>query len=72
MSQDRKFPTQMRFFGTTNDNEFLRDKTGNRRFWPVDVGLYTPKKSVFNDLPKEIDQIWAEAAWCTDWVSRCT
>lgn len=55
------FPRKCVFFGTTNDNEFLRDKTGNRRFWPVDVGLYTPKKSVFDNLPKEVDQIWAEA-----------
>ena len=55
------FPRKCVFFGTTNDSEFLRDKTGNRRFWPVDVGLYTPKKSVFDDLPKEVDQIWAEA-----------
>ena len=55
------FPRKCVFFGTTNDSEFLRDKTGNRRFWPVDVGLYTPKKSVFDDLPEEVDQIWAEA-----------
>ena len=37
------------------------DTTGNRRFWPVDVGLTTPVKSVFADLDKESDQIWAEA-----------
>lgn len=55
------FPRQCVFFGTTNDNEFLRDKTGNRRFWPVDVGLVKPKKSIFIDLDNEVDQIWAEA-----------
>ncbi|QNB48191.1 virulence-associated protein E [Thermanaerosceptrum fracticalcis] len=53
------------FFGTTNDSEFLRDRTGNRRFWPVDVGLQEPTKNVFTQLEEEVDQIWAEAflAW---------
>lgn len=49
------------FFGTTNTREYLRDKTGNRRFWPVDVGVQAAIKNVWTDLPKERDQIWAEA-----------
>lgn len=49
------------FFGTSNDDEYLRDRTGNRRFWPVDVGVTNAAKSVFDDLPRERDQIWAEA-----------
>lgn len=57
-----RFPRQCIFIGTTNDREFLRDKTGNRRFWPIDVGVQKHIKSVFTDLTKyEIDQIWAEA-----------
>lgn len=59
------YPRRCVFFGTTNDAEFLRDRTGNRRFWPVDVGVCQPCKSVFKDLAEEVDQIWAEAyaAW---------
>lgn len=49
------------FIGTSNSDEFLKDTTGNRRFWPVDAGVYTPSKSVFEDLDEEVDQIWAEA-----------
>lgn len=56
-----RYPRRCVFFGTSNDSEFLKDSTGNRRFWPVDVGVHPAKKSVWNDLPKEVDQIWAEA-----------
>jgi len=56
-----KYPRRCVFFGTSNDSEFLKDSTGNRRFWPVDVGVHKEKKSVWDDLPEEVDQIWAEA-----------
>ncbi len=49
------------FFGTTNTKDFLQDRTGNRRFWPVDVGVAPVTKGVWTDLPGEIDQLWAEA-----------
>ncbi len=55
------YPRRCVFFGTTNNDEFLRDATGNRRFWPVDVGVQQPIKSVFVQLEAEVDQIWAEA-----------
>lgn len=49
-------------WGTTNEAEFLKDDTGNRRFWPVDVGVQKPKRSVWSDLTSEVvDQLWAEA-----------
>lgn len=57
-----EFPRQCIFVGTTNESTFLRDRTGNRRFWPIHVGDYTPSKSLWSDsIDLEIDQIWAEA-----------
>lgn len=56
-----RYPRKCVFFGTCNQFEFLKDLTGNRRFWPVDVGKHKPKKDIWNDLPAEVDQIWAEA-----------
>lgn len=56
-----KYPRRCVFFGTSNDTEFLKDTTGNRRFWPVDVGVHPAKKSVWQELPHETDQVWAEA-----------
>ena len=56
-----RHPRRCVFFGTSNDREFLKDTTGNRRFWPVDVGVHPAIKSIWNDLPEEVDQIWAEA-----------
>lgn len=56
------FPRQCVFFGTTNNREFLKDPTGNRRFWPLSVGEREYVKNVFRDMDEyEIDQIWAEA-----------
>lgn len=56
------YKRQCVFFGTTNNADFLRDPTGNRRFMPIDVNIDNIKKSVMNDLDQyEIDQIWAEA-----------
>lgn len=59
------YPRRCVFFGTTNDTEFLRDQTGNRRFWPVDCGVSKQRKDVFADLENEVGQLWAEAyvAW---------
>lgn len=57
----KELPRCCVFFGTTNTTEYLQDRTGNRRFWPVDVGQQEPKKSVWRDLDDDIDQLWAEA-----------
>ncbi|NLC41157.1 MAG: hypothetical protein GX763_09615 [Clostridiaceae bacterium] len=56
-----RFPRQCIFWGTGNDIEFLRDGTGERRYFPVKCSVILPMKDVFEDLPKERDQIWAEA-----------
>lgn len=56
------FPRQCIFVGTTNDYQFLKDRTGNRRFWPVEVHVQEPKLNLWRELTKaEIDQVWAEA-----------
>lgn len=58
----KELPRCCVFFGTTNTTDFLQDTTGNRRFWPVDVGEIPPTKRVWTDLTdNEINQIWAEA-----------
>ena len=56
-----EYPRQCVFFGSTNQHEFLKDITGNRRFWPIQLGLKKPTKNVFKNLPGEVDQLWAEA-----------
>ena len=55
------FPRQCVFFATTNERSFLKGDTGNRRFWVVECGEDLAVKSWAVDLPRERDQIWAEA-----------
>lgn len=56
-----RYPRKGVFFGTCNNHDFLKDPTGSRRFWPVDVGVAAPTKSVWEELPLWVDQLWAEA-----------
>lgn len=47
--------------GSTNaESGFLRDITGNRRFWPVLV-TGKGKRNVWDITPEVVDQLWAEA-----------
>lgn len=55
------FPRRCIMIGTTNNTEYLRDRTGNRRFWPIDCAVSKPSKSVFTELEPVVDQLWAEA-----------
>lgn len=55
------YPRRCLLVGTTNETEFLKDETGGRRFWPVDLGKHMHGKSVFRDLLDEVPMIWAEA-----------
>ena len=55
------YPRQCVFFATTNENNFLKGDTGNRRFWPLNTGMQLPKRSIKDLDDKERDQLWAEA-----------
>jgi len=51
------FPRYNVFIGTTNSSNYLRDGTGNRRYWPVKCSEVKIK-----EMEESHDQLWAEAA----------
>ncbi|WP_095196943.1 VapE domain-containing protein [Pseudomonas sp. Irchel 3A7] len=63
-------PRQCVFVGTTNQEEYLKDATGNRRYWPVYCNMVDLEK-----LREIRDQLWAEAVVCYEagdiwWVTK--
>ena len=65
-----EFPRQCVFFGTTNRFNFLRDATGNRRYWPLQTEVTKPvdARAATNISEDDVDQVWAEAMvrWAED------
>lgn len=65
----QKWPRTVSFFATTNESEYLRDATGNRRYWPVRVGVIELDK-LRDDAPQLLGEAvrlyQAGARWWVD------
>lgn len=56
------YPRQSIIMGSTNDDAYLRDDTGGRRFWPIRCNVHRVGGSIpIETLRGNLDQLWAEA-----------
>lgn len=53
---EQEIPRHAVFCGTTNDSAYLKDDSGNRRYWPVKV-----HGTDIELLARDREQLWAEA-----------
>lgn len=51
-------PRQLVMAGTTNNDDYLRDSTGNRRFWPIQC-----QAARVEWIDENREQLWAETAF---------
>ena len=63
-------PRQFIAIGTTNNREYLKDQTGNRRFWPIAIERFDVAR-----LRADRDQLWCrglstQSAWVETFASR--
>lgn len=57
LEHETTFKRRLVIIGTTNNEEFLADDTGNRRWLPVKVGSHL----AVDRIERDRDQLWAEA-----------
>ena len=56
-------PRQFILFGTVNEAQFLRDATGNRRYWPVSMSGRADPDDMREHIARNRDLLWAEASY---------
>lgn len=68
MESEVTMPRRLIFIGTTNEDEFLSDSTGNRRWLPINVEAVDVEA-----IERDRDQLWAEGAalFLADGVAFC-
>ncbi|MBL8883857.1 MAG: hypothetical protein JNL45_12485 [Hyphomicrobium sp.] len=59
----QEVPRQFIACGTTNDELWLSDPTGNVRFWPLKCGATADDPIDIDGLKDELEQLWGEAAY---------